>query len=104
MKEDENMTIDERYFNDFDKQIKDFESVLMPEENILYKTKPNKKSYILSSVFKMLPFALLWLVIDSFFIAMIIYGMINGNIPISTLAFIIPFFLIHLMPVWHYWY
>ena len=94
------MTIDERYFNDFDKQIKDFESVLMPEENILYKTKPNKKSYILSSVFKMLPFALLWLVIDSFFIAMIIYGMINGNIPISTLAFIIPFFLIHLMPVW----
>ena len=65
------MTIDERYFNDFDKQIKDFESVLMPEENILYKTKPNKKSYILSSVFKMLPFALLWLVIDSFFIAII---------------------------------
>lgn len=94
------MTIDERYFKDNENQAQNIEDVLMDNEKILWKAKPNKKSYILASVFKMLPFALLWLLFDGFFIAMIVIGMVNDSIPVAILAFIIPFFIFHLAPVW----
>lgn len=64
-------------------------------ENILYEGKPDKKCYVLEGIFNpMLLFSLLWLAFDLKFI-MELRG--TGE------AFsMIPFFLLHLMPVWSY--
>lgn len=68
-------------------------------ETILYEGKPNKKCYIFESIFNpMMPFAILWAIID--------FGVLGGTLLMSEekqmLFFIIPFMLIHLMPVWIY--
>lgn len=68
-------------------------------EKILYEGKPNKKCYIFESIFNpMMPFAILWAIID--------FGVLGGTLLMSEekqmLFFIIPFMLIHLMPVWIY--
>ena len=62
--------------------------------------KPNAKSYVLAAMLKMLPIAIIWLIFDGAFIVGISIGMSHGQIPLSLLGFIIPFFLLHLMPVW----
>ncbi len=70
---------------------------LMPEEKLIWKGKPKKLARILNSLFsKMFPFAMLWLCFDGFFIATIAGA---GAID-EMLGFIVPFFAIHLMPVW----
>lgn len=94
------MRVDERYFNDFDNQTNEIDSVLIDDERILWRGKPNRRSYILAAVFKMLPIVLIWLIFDGFFIVIISFFMINGQMPVGLLGFIIPFFLIHLAPVW----
>lgn len=70
---------------------------LMPDENLIWKGKPKRAAHILNCIFsKMFPFALLWLCFDVFFISiMASTGDIGG-----MFAFIVPFFAIHLMPVW----
>ncbi len=94
------MKIDEKYFNDFEGQKRDIESILMSEEKILWKDQPNRTSYILSSVFKRLPFVLIWLIFDATFIFFVAMGLNNGDTPYEILYFIIPFFILHLAPVW----
>ncbi len=94
------MKIDESYFYKNNIQANTIEDVLNDDEKVLWRGNPNKKSYILSAVVKMLPIALLWLAVDSFFIVTISTQMKSGNMPLSMLGFIIPFFLIHLTPVW----
>ncbi len=74
------------------------EDVLDAEEQILLREKPDKKSYILSSVFKMLPIALIWGGID---ITIIVCVAMSGA-PGYIWAFLVPFFALHLMPVWMY--
>lgn len=68
-------------------------------ESILWQGKPDKKCFILESIFNpLMPFALLWAVID--------FGILGFSFALeadkSFLLFIIPFMLIHLMPVWIY--
>lgn len=67
-------------------------------ERILWEGKPDKKCFLLESVFNpFLPFALIWGLID--------FGFINkalGSASSGMGSFIIPFFLLHLMPVWLY--
>lgn len=70
-----------------------------PFEQILYEGKPNKKCYVFESVFNpLLPFALIWAIID--------FGIIGATFATSgskeMLSFMIPFMLLHLMPVWIY--
>ncbi|MDE6302814.1 MAG: PH domain-containing protein [Clostridia bacterium] len=76
------------------------EDILAGGESILWRDKPDKKALIAAAVFKMLPIAILWLCIDLGFIIGISIGMSRGSIPIAILGFIVPFFLLHLAPVW----
>lgn len=69
-------------------------------EKILYEGKPNKKCFIFESIFNpLLPFALIWALIDFGFIGSSFSSMNMGN---NMLYFLIPFFTLHLMPVWLY--
>ena len=94
------MKIDEKYFVNNDMQNNTIEDVLNSDEKVLWRSKPNTKSYVWAAVVKMLPIAILWLAIDSVFIFFISRGMSRGEIPLALLGFIVPFFLIHLAPVW----
>lgn len=72
------------------------EGQLMPDESIIWKGTPKKSAFILNSTVKMAPFALLWLFIDGFMISTFAFsGMIK-----QMAWFIVPFFAIHLLPVW----
>lgn len=70
------------------------------DENIMYEGRPDKKCFILEGIFNpMLFFALVWLGIDS----SVLIGFFSQGVPEGEiLTFIIPFFLLHLMPVWIY--
>ena len=73
------------------------EDVLAPGEKILWRGAPNKTAYMLNSIFGPIAFfAILWLAIDGFFI----YSMISSGEFKEMLGFIIPFFALHLFPVW----
>ena len=94
------MQIDEKYFYDNAMQKNSIEDVVAPNEKVLWQGQPNAKSYVLAAMFKMLPIALIWLIFDGTFIFFIANGIANGNVPRAILGFIIPFFLLHLTPVW----
>ena len=78
-------------------------TIMIPDnENIMWHSKPYMPCFILESIFNpLLPFALLWGLFDAFFITTIITG-ISNTAEIPPLGFIIPFFALHLMPVWIY--
>ena len=70
-------------------------------ENVLWYGKPNKKCFLLEAVFNpLLPFALLWGLIDFAFIGLLLSKGQQTNQP--PLLMLIPFFALHLMPVWIY--
>ena len=78
----------------------ELKSMIKPGEHIYYEGKPDKKCFIFESIFNpLLPIAILWAVID--------FGIIGGAMLAETpekgfLLFIIPFMMLHLMPVWIY--
>ena len=73
------------------------ESIVGGNEQVLWRGKPNKTCFILESIFNpLLPFAIIWLLFDSFFI--FVASQSDGG----ALVFIVPFMLLHLMPVWIY--
>ena len=72
------------------------EGQLMPEEYIIWKGQPKKSAFVVNSSMKMAPFAIIWLLFDGFFIATFVGAGIIGEM----LGFIVPFFALHLMPVW----
>lgn len=94
------MQIDDKYFCDNEFQKNSIDDVINDDEKTLWRGKPNPKSYVLSAMIKMLPVALIWLVFDGMFIYFISKGMADDHIPLTLLAIIIPFFLLHLTPVW----
>lgn len=68
-------------------------------EKILYEGKPDKKCFIFESIFNpLLPFAVIWAIID---FAVIGVSFMSKNAG-EFMFFIIPFMLIHMMPVWMY--
>lgn len=69
---------------------------LLSDERVLYEVKPKKNAFILNQCFTMFPIALLWLCIDGTFISSFLF---SGAF-FSMAWFIIPFFALHLMPVW----
>lgn len=96
------MNIDENYFK-IDNPMKQnrIEDIVSEDEQILLRLNPNKKVFILESIFKGLPFALLWGGFDTFFIIMMIQAnAFEDNFPL--LISIIIFFALHLIPLWMY--
>ncbi|MCQ2743157.1 MAG: PH domain-containing protein [Bacilli bacterium] len=95
--------INENYFiKDSDPNKKDsIDSMIMKDENVLLRLKPNKKAYIMESFFNGLPFALLWLTFDVFIIVMTVqFWTLDAARLGFVLVFMVLFFLIHLAPVW----
>lgn len=75
----------------------DLELMVGKNETILWKGKPNKKCFLLESIFNpLLPFAVVWALID---FLVIFFMRLDSD---GVLFFIVPFFLLHLMPVWIY--
>ena len=79
--------------------IEDLKAIISSDEKVLYEGKPNKKCYFFESIFNpLLPFALIWAIID--------FGVIGVTLFTSEFNqisfFLIPFMLLHLMPVWIY--
>ena len=71
-------------------------------EEILWYGKPNKKCFLLETVFNpFLPFVLFWAIIDLVGIGSIFFGLKPGPSVVSMI-FLIPFFALHMMPVWIY--
>ena len=69
------------------------------DEKILYVGKPDKRCFIFESVFNpMLPFAAIWGLFDMFFIG----AAFSSDKADEAAFFIVPFMLLHLMPVWLY--
>lgn len=93
------MRIDENFFKTEDPMKQNrVEDIVSPDEDILQRLKPNKKVLILESIFKGLPFVLLWAAFDFTFI----FIFFSTGLPLEMLGFIIPFFILHLMPLWIY--
>ena len=67
-------------------------------EKILYEGKPNRKCFFFESIFNpLMPFSIFWGIID--------FGILGGTLMsegTNMLFFLIPFMLLHLMPVWIY--
>lgn len=79
--------------------VEELKAVVGSNEEVLYAGKPNKKCYLFESIFNpMLPFAVLWAVID--------FGIIGSSnlfdLPGNMSLFILGFMALHLMPVWIY--
>lgn len=93
--------IDKEYFN-VEESIKQnkVEDILGKDEEILVSLKPNRKVYILESIFKGLPIALIWGGVDAFAIYMIIST--GAFAQSGMIFFFIVFFGLHLIPVWLY--
>ncbi|MCH5189628.1 MAG: PH domain-containing protein [Oscillospiraceae bacterium] len=77
----------------------DLQNLIGANETILYEGKPDKKCFIAESIFnKMLPIAIAWGIID--------FGLIGLSLSSEDAEeisfFLIPFFALHLMPVWFY--
>lgn len=77
----------------------EFKKIIDPNETILYEGKPEKRCYVFESIFNpLLPFALLWAFLDISLLANTFLMDKQDNITLM----IIPFMLIHMMPVWIY--
>lgn len=94
------MQVNEKYFYDNSFQKNTIDDVLNSNEKVLWRGSPNAKSYILAAMLKMLPIALIWIIFDGAFIVGISIAMAQDAIPLGILGFVIPFFLLHLTPVW----
>lgn len=74
--------------------VEELKSMVGLEETILYEGKPDKKCFIFESIFNpLMPFAIVWAIFD-----MSVLRMSMGGISFV----IIPFLLLHMMPVWIY--
>ena len=88
-------------FNNYAKS--ELELMVGKNEKILWQGKPNKRCFILEGIFNpLLPFALIWFLFDSLFIAGFVGGFAKSGAPAVFSIFTLIFFLIHLMPVWIY--
>ncbi len=75
----------------------ELERMLMPDESIIWKGTPKKSAYVINASMKMAPIALIWLLFDGVFIANFIGA---GELMGGMALILIPFFALHLTPVW----
>ena len=74
----------------------ELERMMLPDESVIWKGNPKKSAFVINSSMKMAPFALIWLLFDGFFIV----SFVGTGAVRHMLFFIVPFFALHLMPVW----
>lgn len=86
----------DKYAMDYGPSSGSLREMLMPGETVLWTGKPKKSAFVLNKCLLMAPVALIWLCFDGFFIAMTVSDGFGGGMGF----FLIPFFLLHLMPVW----
>lgn len=72
------------------------ENIIVDGEEIIWRGKPKKSAFIINKCLVMFPIAMLWLMFDSVFIL----ALISSGDATQMLWFIVPFFALHLMPVW----
>lgn len=90
--------IDEDYFKATDSQKpKKIEELLVKDEKILWKGCPKKFSYTINKSIKFSAVAIIWGLID---FCIIYLAATVGNVDPIMWAILIPFFAIHLIPVW----
>ena len=89
----------EKYFGK-NSEVCAVENMLSAGEQIILREKPKRNAYILAQVFKMMPFALLWIVFDGAFIGLMIGFELFKSMPAPLIVFLIVFFAFHLLPVW----
>lgn len=90
--------IDENYFKmPAGSKSNTIEDIIGDGEALLLKQKPKKKAYIFNSIIKFIPIALIWLIIDVGFICGLA---LTASVPKMLWALLIPFFAVHLLPVW----
>ena len=78
--------------------VEELKSMVGYEETIYYEGKPDRKCFILESIFNpLLPIAIIWALFDLGFLGAAGFGMTGGMQMI-----LIPFMLFHMMPVWIY--
>lgn len=77
------------------------EDVLLEGESVLWRSRPDRRAYIFAACFKMLPIAILWLAVD---ITLIVFLVLFANVPRKFAAILVPFFAVHLTPVWMWIY
>lgn len=89
------MRPNEKYFGQSSDPMNEntIEDMIGADETLLWQDKPKKSAYIAAAVIKMLPLALLWLVVDGFFIYMLITL-------VHAPWYVYLFFVLHLAPVW----
>ena len=89
--------IDENYFKmPSVEPNRGIEEIIGSDETLLLKLKPKKSAYKFNSSIKFLPFGLIWLIFDGGFII----GMTFADVPPMIWAFLVPFFAVHMIPVW----
>ncbi len=78
----------------------DLKLMVGKNENILWQGKPDKKCFILESIFNpMFPFALIWGLVDMTLLKGVrVAGAADNGLGL----FMVGFFLLHMMPVWIY--
>lgn len=86
-----------KYYDTGYSSYNEIDRMLMPDESVIWRGTPKKSAYVLNSSMKMAPFALIWLLFDGFFIVNFLSA---GELMGGMLMMIIPFFALHLMPVW----
>ena len=92
--------LNENYFkvSEDDNKYREIESILSEGERVLWRGKPKKSAFVWGRVLSMLPVALLWLLFDGAFIAVLC--LFGGELPTPVIIGIAVFFLFHLLPVW----
>jgi len=72
------------------------DNLLMEGEQVIWRGKPKKNAYIINRSLTMLPIALVWLLIDM----TIIVAFLKDDQSRLAWLIVIPFFAVHLAPVW----
>lgn len=81
----------EKYFGK-NSEVCAVENMLSAGEQIILREKPKRNAYILAQVFKMMPFALLWIVFDGAFIGLMIGFELFKSMPAPLIVFLVVFF------------
>lgn len=90
--------IDESYFHlNSNTKLNKPEDLLISGEKILWKGKPKKSAYVLGKSIGLMPVAIIWGLIDFTALFSVLFF---GELPLFAYFILIPFFAIHLMPVW----
>lgn len=90
----------EKNFATDEMRINNIDDLIDKDEEILWRGKPKKSAFIWSRILTMLPFALLWVLFDGFFIGIMTVNNVFSQIPTFMVIFIIFFLIFHLTPFW----